>query len=442
MVNFETLQIKSDQSTRKKIYRLETMPTSSHRKQLLTFLESFLLPAPVTSESDSSDSDTASDITDSTTSTDTDDTQDELESLYLGVLSDRYLEARAPVPKDASWLTTVLPEVDDLRFRSLLRVSRVAFGMILAAIADDDVFKNRSPFAQRPIEVQLMVSLRRFGCYGNGASYKSIAHLFGISEGSVHTFTKRVVSALCRIKDKHVIWPSEPEKEQHKRRVLRDFGFPDCIGIVDGTHLNLDLKPVVEGEAYFSRKSRYGISSMVVCTVDFRIIYTCTGAPASVHDTRVWRNSHLARNIEQYFAPHEYLLADSGYPLSPQCIIPYKKPHSRVPRNTKFNYYLSRLRIKVEHCIGILKGRFQSLRGFRFLLVKPRHNKDVVQWFDACVVLHNMLLEDDAWNECSTDDNDDIEEDEGGTIDVRDTSVSEGHRKRDAVQSYVLNRYT
>ena len=52
----------------------------------------------------------------------------------------------------------------------------------------------------------------------------------------------------------------------------------------------------------------------------------------------------------------------------------------------------------MENTIGVLKGRFQSLRGLRILIGKgtsaTRDHARAVLWFHACVVLHNLLLRD------------------------------------------------
>jgi hypothetical protein len=42
-------------------------------------------------------------------------------------------------------------------------------------------------------------------------------------------------------------------------------------------------------------------------------------------------------------------------------VAPYKKPERDYPDNEAFNKQVSMLRIRSEHAIGFLKGRFQSL---------------------------------------------------------------------------------
>jgi hypothetical protein len=46
------------------------------------------------------------------------------------------------------------------------------------------------------------------------------------------------------------------------------------------------------------------------------------------------------------------------------------------------------LRIRSEHAIGFLKGRFQSLRDLRVLIQDEKTHKSAVYWAVACIALH------------------------------------------------------
>jgi hypothetical protein len=70
--------------------------------------------------------------------------------------------------------------------------------------------------------------------------------------------------------------------------------------------------------------------------------------------------------------------------------------------NEFFNTSLSKARVSVEHCIGILKGKFQSLRGLRLAIRDEGDLTRASLWIRSCVVLHNILLEDsmqEKWEE-------------------------------------------
>jgi hypothetical protein len=59
----------------------------------------------------------------------------------------------------------------------------------------------------------------------------------------------------------------------------------------------------------------------------------------------------------------------------------------------KLNQHLASLRVCNEHCIGILKGRLQSLRGLQMELTSIEAMRKLTNWVSACVILHNFLLD-------------------------------------------------
>ena len=105
--------------------------------------------------------------------------------------------------------------------------------------------------------------------------------------------------------------------------------------------------------------------------------------------------SKIGKQPRKYFAPGEYLLADSAYPVSEITVAPYKKPAALKRDNETFNLYHSRTRITAEHTIGILKGRFKSLKALRLTIKDKKDHALAVYWIRACCVLHNLLHDDE-----------------------------------------------
>ena len=69
---------------------------------------------------------------------------------------------------------------------------------------------------------------------------------------------------------------------------------------------------------------------------------------------------------------------------------------------TSFNTLLAKPRVKSEHCIGILKGRFPFLRNIRLKLGNKMHMQRIIKYVRGTVVLHNFLRnEDDDWIDTS-----------------------------------------
>ena len=225
-----------------------------------------------------------------------------------------------------------------------------------------------------------------------------VARQFAIGEGTVQKITDQVITAIRSLKGEYLSWYSSSQITKMKARIYQQSGFPNCVGFLDGTTIVFAEKPVKEGEAYYSRKSDYGINSQIVADLDGHIRYIFTGYPASVHDSRCVRNSDLFKVPEKFFSKGEYVLADSAYTLSDTVLPTFKKPASLRANNAAFNVIHSSMHVKVEHCIGMLKGRFQSLRGTRVRLAGAKDANRIIDWVMACAVVHNMVLGMDQWN--------------------------------------------
>ncbi|KAF8235112.1 hypothetical protein L208DRAFT_1258770, partial [Tricholoma matsutake] len=94
------------------------------------------------------------------------------------------------------------------------------------------------------------------------------------------------------------------------------------------------------------------------------------------------------------FGTDEWMWADSAYPSETWSVSPFKKPANSElsPDQKTFNYYLSKIHIRVEHAIGLLKGRFQSL--FELWIQIYTHEKHLwaIVWIRCCIILHNLIL--------------------------------------------------
>lgn len=54
----------------------------------------------------------------------------------------------------------------------------------------------------------------------------------------------------------------------------------------------------------------------------------------------------------------------------------------------EFNLHVSRLRIRSEHAIGFLKGRFPSLRGLRLQINNANMHRIATYWIAVCIAVH------------------------------------------------------
>ena len=303
---------------------------------------------------------------------------------------------------------------NDEEFLLHFRMSRESFFLLLEQISETEEFsKKPKKKKHRPISYQLFVFLFRIGREGVSGGSGQVGSFFGIAKGSVNNYVRRCVRALLQLKDQVVYWPDKNERNEMRQR-LSALGFRHCVGIIDGTLVQLVFRPEAYHECYYSRKSMYCINVMIVCDDKKRIIYYNAGWPGSTHDNCVFRNSKLFYNRGKYFSQGEYLLGDSAYSASPVMVQAFKKQASQAdlpPKHEYFNKCLAQTRIASEHCIGILKGRFMCMKKINIKLKDSREEvKEIVDMIGACAVLHNLLIsydEDDipaSWYDEMTDD--------------------------------------
>jgi DDE superfamily endonuclease len=231
----------------------------------------------------------------------------------------------------------------------------------------------------------------------------------------VDTYRNNALDALLTLEEKTYIWPDAIERKQIARRIKKRYKFPNCVGLIDGTLLPLAKRPLLHGENYLSRKKFYAVVMLVVCDDNGRILYYQIGWPGSVHDNRVWRTCRLSKQRHKYFSKRQYLLGDSAFTASEVMIPPFKATAgSNLSSNrTGFNTLLAKPRVKSEHCIGILKGRFPFLRNIRLKLASRADMTRLIDYVRGSVIMHNFLRTENStetdWIEMEPEGEDDLE---------------------------------
>ncbi|KAG2206666.1 hypothetical protein INT45_004029 [Circinella minor] len=109
------------------------------------------------------------------------------------ISSQRYLDRSQKLPRAPSRIDWLFNELDDERFTQEVRMSKDAFNMILDKIKDDPIFVSSGPKPQKPVFLQLLVTTRRLGFYGNGASIGNIARYYGVGGDSGFECLKNII---------------------------------------------------------------------------------------------------------------------------------------------------------------------------------------------------------------------------------------------------------
>ncbi|KAL6549609.1 hypothetical protein OROHE_008340 [Orobanche hederae] len=195
----------------------------------------------------------------------------------------------------------------------------------------------------------------------------------------------------------HRLLNAHPDLFKEQLRLHRVF--EDCVGALDGTHIQAIISADSEGIPFRGRKGIKTRNILACCSFDRIFIFINMGWEGSVHDITVWVDS-LTQS--KYDFPHpptgKYYLVDSGYPNTTGYLYPIKDPNVRyhIPEFKKkrvlrgmseqFNYRHSSLRTTVKRAFGNLKKRW------KILYTMPQM-EDIYQLYVivATFTLHNFI---------------------------------------------------
>ena len=218
-----------------------------------------------------------------------------------------------------------------------------------------------------PVEQRVALTL---WFLATNADYRTIGHLFGVSKPTVCVITKEVCAAIAKVLlPKYVRVPSGDELKKVVEGFRDELGFPQCAGVVDGTHIPI-VSPTECPADYYNRKGWHSIimQGMVDNVGRFTEVYI--GWPGRVHDARVFVNSSLYKSGGQdgtLFPDWKeticgkeiplLVLGDPAYPLLSWLMKAFPDNSSLSCQQKTFNYRLSRARVVVKHAYGRHKGR-------------------------------------------------------------------------------------
>ena len=120
------------------------------------------------------------------------------------------------------------------------------------------------------------------------------------------------------------------------------------------------------------------------------------GLTGAAHDASAFEHTAAFKYPEYLFSGQEFAWADSAYPLGERLIPVHKQPASNRRENAIFDKAVSHLRVRSEHCMGALKGRFQCLRGLRVAINNPDDHIKATKWITCAIILHNLVIDVDG----------------------------------------------
>jgi hypothetical protein len=126
---------------------------------------------------------------------------------------------------------------------------------------------------------------------------------------------------------------------------------------------------------------------------NLRICDYCHGFTGSAHDAAAFEHTAAVLTPDYLFEGEEFAWGDSAYTLNARTIPVHRRPAALIPENAMFDKVVSHLRVRSEHCIGALKGRWQCLRDLRVNINSVADHERACRWITVAIILHNLVID-------------------------------------------------
>ncbi|KAM9318446.1 uncharacterized protein KZ484_022706 [Pholidichthys leucotaenia] len=298
------------------------------------------------------------------------------------------------INRSSHWWENIVPGFSSTQWLQNFRMSEDTFTYLCHKLRpymehQDTKFRQCVPLRKR-----VAIALWKLA---TGSEYRSIGHLFGVSNTTVCRCVQDFcVAAESLLVPEQLRFPDEGRFREMSAYIESRWGLPMCVGAIDGSHIPI-IAPTQYHTDYFNRKGWHSV--LLQGVVDGKGLFwnVFAGLPGSMHDARVLRLSTLwdLASRENLFPPKVmnlgavrvgyFILGDSAYPLQNWLLKTFHDTGRLTEEQHTFNQTISRVRVVVENAFGRLKGRW------RCLLKRNDCNIALVKSMVlTCCALHNL----------------------------------------------------
>lgn len=332
--------------------------------------------------------------------------------IFAFIMSTALLTIHSPVvrslwvkPRSSQWWEQVVNQMfTSYDWLENFRMSNATFLYVCNELRS--TIEKNDTIMRKAIPVEQRVALTIW-FLSTGSDFRTIGHLFGVSKSTVCLVVREVCQAIVTVLlPKYIRFPVNDGLKEVVTGFKHKWGFPQCTGVVDGTHIPI-VSPQEYPADYFNRKGWHSILMQGTVNHLGHFVDVYIGWPGRVHDARVFTNSTLYRKGQEGVLLPQWvehlggkdiplvILGDPAYPLLPWLMKAFPDNGRLTSQQKLFNYRLSRARVVVEHAYGRLKGRWRCL--LKRIDIDVRNVPELIA---ACCTLHNICeIHGDSFDE-------------------------------------------
>jgi hypothetical protein len=203
----------------------------------------------------------------------------------------------------------------------------------------------------------------------SGGSYLDIRLYAGISIPSFYLVVYRCVDAILKLKELEYTFPTTNDMMEIAANDFKALAGNDvmdgCVGCIDGMLIPINTPASAEVghvKSYFSgHYQQYGINMQAICDSRCRFIFASLAAPGGTNDIVAYRNTGISTKIEN-LPTGKYVIGDNAYICTEHMLTPFAGDQKKEEKKDVYNFYLSRLRIRIEMTFGWFVNKWRIFK--------------------------------------------------------------------------------
>lgn len=290
----------------------------------------------------------------------------------------------------------------DKLFRRRFRMKKRLLQKILNDIENsgNEFFTQKPDACGKPGASPLQKVTAALRMLAKGVSADSLDDYVRLGESTVLRCLKEFCATIVDLYGEEYLRQPTEQDIQRLLKENEDRGFPGCLGSVDCMHWKWKNCPRAWAGQFSGKEKEPTLVLEAVASKDLWFWHCFFGLPGSLNDINVLERSPLFDDLLQGKAPPcsysirgtprsmGYYLADGIYPRWPTFVQTFSQPDT--PMKRLFAKKQEARRKDVERAFDVLQARWH-------ILTRPStlwFREDMAVIVRACVILHNMIVED------------------------------------------------